>query len=376
MKTKKKHKLLFILKLPPPLTGAALMNEKVNNSHYLHETFCIKTIKVSLVDNIKDLGKFRLGKIFKTVSYVFKLFYSLLFFRPAVVYIHLSPTSFAFFRDSIFILIAKLFQKPVLAHLRARGVKEYLKKKSNLTKRYYRFIFSKCQVICLTKAVTTDVEDVYCKTPIVIHNGIQKSALYKPRNYNASERPLRILFLSNLIIKKGILDFIYALEILSNSNVSYRAFIVGNDADYTNEEIKKILADKKIDEYVDVLGPLYNDDKEKIFAESDVYVFPTFFPVETFGSVVVEAMQHELAIVSTNFYSIPEIISDGIDGLLVDINCPNQIAEKIKYLISDTQLRKKIGTNARKKFLENFTFETFEKKFVELINATINKNCI
>jgi glycosyltransferase involved in cell wall biosynthesis len=106
-----------------------------------------------------------------------------------------------------------------------------------------------------------------------------------------------------------------------------------------------------------------------MLSDSDILVFPS--KIDVFGIVNLEAMQHGLAVISTNISAIPDIVEDGVTGFLVDTDAPDQIADKLEILLNNPSLCYEMGVKGRKKYEESFTLEKFEKKLTEVLKAAI-----
>ena len=106
--------------------------------------------------------------------------------------------------------------------------------------------------------------------------------------------------------------------------------------------------------------------KEKLFATSDIFVFPT--RSEVFGTVNIEAMNYSLPVVSSKEGEIPEIVQDGITGFLVNKRSPGELADKILILINDADLRKEMGIRGRKNFELKYTLEAHGKNIDNCLN--------
>jgi glycosyltransferase involved in cell wall biosynthesis len=87
-------------------------------------------------------------------------------------------------------------------------------------------------------------------------------------------------------------------------------------------------------------------------AESALTVVPS--RSEAFGLVVIESMAVGTPAVASAVGGIPEIIRDGVDGFLVPPDDPAALADKIGLLLSNAELRHKMGLNARERFLSRF----------------------
>ena len=86
--------------------------------------------------------------------------------------------------------------------------------------------------------------------------------------------------------------------------------------------------------------------------------------------VIVEAMQFDKPVVSTQWRGIPSVVSADESGFLVPIKSPERVAEKLELLINDPALRSKMGAAGRRIFEEEFSIERFyermEAAFVQL----------
>jgi glycosyltransferase involved in cell wall biosynthesis len=88
--------------------------------------------------------------------------------------------------------------------------------------------------------------------------------------------------------------------------------------------------------------------------------------------VLLEAMQHKLAIVATNEGGISSIIDDGETGFLVAQKNIQMLANKLQLLIEQPEIRLKMGENANLKYKKEFTLANFEANLVSILNKTIS----
>jgi glycosyltransferase involved in cell wall biosynthesis len=93
--------------------------------------------------------------------------------------------------------------------------------------------------------------------------------------------------------------------------------------------------------------------------------------VENFPVSILEYMSCGKAVVSTNVGGIPEMFQDGLSGFLVDKESPDKLAEKIVLLTSDAQLRKFMGSCARKRVCNNFRLDTMTDSYKEFIRGLV-----
>jgi glycosyltransferase involved in cell wall biosynthesis len=137
--------------------------------------------------------------------------------------------------------------------------------------------------------------------------------------------------------------------------------------------IEEYLKSSGLDECIDFLGVLEGENKWRVFAYTDILCFPTFFESESFGLVLIEAFSFEIPVVATNWRGIPSVVDDGIDGYLVPTNDPQAVANKLEVLIKDPALRRMMGVNGRKKYLNHYTIDLFQSRMGEVFTAVLEK---
>jgi len=99
-------------------------------------------------------------------------------------------------------------------------------------------------------------------------------------------------------------------------------------------------------------------------AQIDIFVYPSWH--EGFGRSIMEALAMEKAVVATNVGGIPDLIKDGENGFLVLPHNPQELAQKIKELMEDKELRNEFGKAGREWVSKNFEWEDGIKKFANL----------
>lgn len=358
--------------LPPPVHGAALRNLSLLNSEMINNKFEVHSLPLKFIDNMKDLGKFSFRKIFLMIKYSLDLSRILLTRKIDLVYFTMSPSGGAFYRDILFITIIKLFRKNRVLHFRVKGIKKT--SESMLGRMLVKYAFRGSEIVCLSKHHMLDVEGLTTNPPFHVPNGIKVETefLHLVNDNNTPDGcTAKILFLSNLSRKKGVPELIDALSDLNTRGYKFSASLVGSEWDMSFGDVNKLIRNAGLKDMVTVEGPKFGKEKFTFIAQSDIFVFPTYF--ELFPGVVLEAMMFGKAIVSTLEGSIPEMIDHGINGILTEQRNVKQLADGIAFLIDNPEIRKKMSKQARDKFFKEFTLESFEKKMLAVFEQSINK---
>lgn len=183
--------------------------------------------------------------------------------------------------------------------------------------------------------------------------------------------PYTFLFLSNMIEAKGVVDLLKACAMLSQKGISYKCNFVGKWSNVTEERFNNLLKELGLNDNVRYLGAKYGNDKISVLKNADSLVFPTFYKGETFGLVLLEAMEYEMPCISTCVGGIPSVVNDGDTGLLVQPKDTKALADKMLWLIEHQEEGLLMGKKGRNRFLENFTLDIFEHRLLDILSAVI-----
>jgi glycosyltransferase involved in cell wall biosynthesis len=109
----------------------------------------------------------------------------------------------------------------------------------------------------------------------------------------------------------------------------------------------------KLAKDVDFMG--FKPDIEKELVKMDLYVQPSVS--ESFGLAIVQAMSVGLPVIATKTGGIPELITEGKSGILVEAGNPKQLAVAILKLLSNKGLAKRMGEAARRESVVRFNLK-------------------
>jgi len=136
---------------------------------------------------------------------------------------------------------------------------------------------------------------------------------------------------------------------------------------------KQFISDHQLGQQVTLLGPVSGEAKWQTLVNADMLAFPTFYYYETMGAVLLEAMQAGLPVIATRRASIPEIVQEGVHGLLVNEQDPDDLAEKILRLADDPALRAKMGVAGRQRFDDYYTHEHYGQRMIGVFEHLANR---
>ena len=139
------------------------------------------------------------------------------------------------------------------------------------------------------------------------------------------------------------------------------------DASFREKILSKISM-YQIKDQVIFRGELIGESKFKEFNDCNVLVFPSKVPSETFGLVIVEAMQFFKPSVVTNLNGPRYVVQNNFDSLLYQSENIQDLYDKILLLRTDNVLYTTLCNNARRSYEEKYTLDNFEKKVSSILS--------
>ncbi len=148
------------------------------------------------------------------------------------------------------------------------------------------------------------------------------------------QRPT-VLCVAHMYPRKNIAALIRATKLVASRIGGIRVRIVGQGPELPR--LEKLTALLGVSDHIEFLGPLSHVDLLREFASCDLFCLPSL--QEGFGLVFLEAMASGKAVVACRTSSTPELIEDGVNGLLAQPRDDHDLADKLVRLLGDANLR-------------------------------------
>ncbi|MCG9967835.1 glycosyltransferase family 4 protein [Pelotomaculum terephthalicicum JT] len=177
-----------------------------------------------------------------------------------------------------------------------------------------------------------------------------------------------LLFVGRLGLEKNIGFLMECFAIINREMSKVRLVLVGSGPE--EEELKSKAKELGIAEQVTFTGVLPPSDVVNCCAGADIFVFSSV--TETQGIVIGEAKAAGLPVVAVSAFGVSEMVDDGIDGFLTELE-PLQFIEKITLLLKNDDLREKMSHNARKN-AENLSTANCTAKLINCYGQVIEKS--
>jgi glycosyltransferase involved in cell wall biosynthesis len=311
------------------------------------------------------------GSAFRRLSIAVRAYLNLLAMllagRVATVHSHMAMRG-SFWRKSLFNATARGAGVPVIAHLHGSEFKQFYAALSPRLQRRVSIEFERCHcVLVLSRSWAEFVRSIAPRAHVVeMPNHVR---LQPPREFLApsqGEDVVTVLFLGLVGDRKGVFDLLPALASALQAAPSLRLVIGGNGE---LDRARAMVTTLGLDKQVQLLGWVTGDQKQAALRSADVYVLPSHnegLPVS-----ILEAMSHGLPIVATRVGGIPELLRDGVDGLLLEPGDVPALASALVRLATQRDQRINMGQAARQRISEGYCDDVVLPRLYEVYDDAL-----
>lgn len=371
------NKILVVGQTPPPFHGQSIMIEQMLNGNYNHVK--LYHVRMHFSRGVDDIGRFQPGKIMHLLAIILKIIYykfryniHVLYYPPA------GPNKVPVLRDLIILSCTRFLFKRVIFHFHAGGVSTIYEQLPAFLKWLYRkCYFYPDAALRLSEFNPADGEFLQAKKEFIVPNGIEDYAPHFIKNTNSTSPTsnlCRILYVGALKETKGLLVLIEACRLLKEKGLDFTLEAVGEfESIQFQESVTAKVEQYQLADRVVFPGVLTGEEKIERYAGADIFCYPTFFESETFGIVLLEAMQCSLPIVASRWRGVQSVVRDGVTGFLVPIKDSAELADKLAFLIINPALRKEMSARSREIFLQEYTIEKFHENMEKIFLSVSTK---
>lgn len=364
-------RLLFMVQLPPPLHGAATVNQMTVQAEPILKRFQVDVIPMSFNRSFDDIFEpYQIRKFVRLGTVWGNLVRKCLLEKPDILVVTLALDATALIRDVVFLNTARaLGVRQIVIQLHGTNLKKRADK-SSLIHKLYQNAFENTDVILLSDLLYEDVSAYVDKSRVwVVPNGIEEPVI-KPiqEQDDCRDRAVQLLYLSSLMRLKGPLVLLDALTLLKSRVTGFHVTFAGPFIEEgLEEEFYELVQQHGLEAWISVVGPVYGEEKGRAYENADIFILPTLN--ECFPLVLLEAAAYGLPAVASLEGGISDIIDDGETGLLTEMGNPEDLAQKLECLIRDEQTRESMGRAARLKFAQKYTKANYELNMSEALRG-------
>jgi glycosyltransferase involved in cell wall biosynthesis len=361
--------------LPPPMGGMATFYESLLASSLSRRVDLAFVNTSSQKRSFEEGGRLSFSNIFQSIADCWRFARAVIRHRPVIAHIG-TAYGVSFVKHSVCVLIAGLFGSKVLLHPHCSYDVLY-EDRSSLWKWYVRRVFRLSSGVIALSQEWLRVSRVapHCKVyalPNAVclqpYANIAQERVTSPRQAQA----LHVLYLGHIGQAKGSFDLVEAASHL-HPKVHFEIKLIGGDlAPGEGAVLREKIRAAGLQAQLQVCPPVTGLEKLAAYRWADVFVYPSY--AEGMPMAVIEAMACGLPIIATTVGGLPDLVSDGVNGLLVDAGCPEQIAAGLCRLAEEPETQASMGRQSYQRAFHDYDFENRVEKMVGMYAALLTQS--
>ncbi len=291
--------------------------------------------------------------------------------RPRIVHINTSFEPKGYWRDIVYLVLAKLMGRKVVYQIHGGALPaEFFPNSRILTLLLRHVLRWPDAVVLLAKSEITAYRSFAPRARLVrIANAVAPCEVDLAAGRYMQDRPLEIVYLGRFAVNKGILETIAAVKILRDRGVRVNLTIGGSGP--AESEISRAIDAGQLADRVCVAGAVYGDAKQRLWRQADVFAFPTYHR-EGLPYALLEAMAAGAVPVASQVGAIPDVMQHEVHGLFVPAHDPQAVATALERLASDRRLLHRLALNARKRVYDQYSIARLAEEFADLYTGLAN----
>lgn len=324
----------------------------------------IKNIHKKPVALIKSLNVFKFNKEAASLSILYKVIPFLNKNNYDIIHCHFGPNGNlgALLKDT------GVFKGKLITAFHGYDMTQYIEKNGN---NVYDHLFKIGDLFLPISNLWKDkLIKLGCdRQKIIVHRmGINiNKFLFHPRKPRKNGK-INLLTIARLVEKKGVQYGIQAVAQLVKKYPGIEYRIIGDGPLKT--KLESLTKKLNICGNVKLIGWKQQEEIIELIEESDILLAPSITgkdgDQEGIPVAIMEALAQGLPVISTYHSGIPELIEDGVSGLLVPERNIDALAEKLEYLIQHPEIWPTMGRAGRKRVEENFNIDKLNDQLVKI----------
>lgn len=307
----------------------------------------------------------KVSKIIRFLLSPAQLFVKLIRENPQIVHLNTSLEYRSYWRDVAYLVVARILGKKIVYQVHGGAMPQVFFENSRLLTSILRWVFRLTDaVVLLSQEELRAYQDFVPNHHLeVIPNAIEIGIDPEWKKTTIRDKPLQLVFVGRLAAVKGIFEIIEAIELVRDQGRNIRLIIAGSGPD--EDKLMAMVNAKSLNGCVSFVGAVHGQDKDRIWQEADLFVFPTYHR-EGLPYTLLESMAARTPPVISPVGAIPDVMSDGVHGVFVPSKQPEVLAKAIEQLDDDRDSISRMGEAGRERVESYYTVSRLAEDFCNL----------
>jgi glycosyltransferase involved in cell wall biosynthesis len=282
--------------------------------------------------------------------------------RPRIVHINTSLEPKSYWRDVVYLAVAKLARCKVVYQVHGGALPgDFFAGNRGLTALLRRVLCWPDVVVLLARSEMAAYADFAPRARLVrIANAVAPEAATVRPEGGAEHRPLRIAYVGRLAADKGVLETVEAVRILRDRGIDIQLTIAGSGS--LESEIIEAIAANRLADRTALVGAVFGAAKQQLWQQADVLAFPTYHR-EGLPYALLEAMASGAVPVVSPIGAIPDVVQDEVNGLLVPARDAPALANALERLARDRPLLRRLALAAHLRVVNHYSLARMAEEF-------------
>lgn len=285
-----------------------------------------------------------------------------------LVHIH-SSDGFSFWRKALLLFLGKGLGCRVIFQIHSGEFLDFYRAQGSASQSFIRRVLRTAdQIVVLTNSWKQKIGSfIASPAKITVVGNPVDTLKYKPcQRANSPPTAPRALFLGILVKAKGVYDIVECLRLLKEQGLLMRATLAG---DREIDQVRTASKKAGVEEFIHLPGWVSEPTKLELLKASDMLLLPSY--AEGLPLCVLEAMACGLPIVCTNVGGLPDLVTDGENGLLLASGDVPALARSVAKLAKDSSLRQRMGLRNLQKVQNEYSLRAIGQRIGGLYWTTL-----
>jgi glycosyltransferase involved in cell wall biosynthesis len=282
--------------------------------------------------------------------------------RPQIVHINTSFEPKGYWRDIVYLGVAKALGRKVVYQVHGGALPQEFFGRNRVLRALLRRILCWPDVVVLLAHSEMAAYRAFAPKARLtrIANAVSLcNADLSPGRY-LTTRPLEVVYLGRLAATKGIFESIEAVRILRDRGIETRLTLAGSGS--AQAAACRAIETAGLGDRVRVIAPVFGTDKQRLWQQADVFVFPTYHR-EGLPYALLEAMACGAVPVASPVGAIPDVMQHEVHGLFVPAHESQAVAAALERLANDRPLLHRLALAARKRVVDQYSVARLAEEF-------------
>ncbi|MBI4740022.1 MAG: glycosyltransferase family 4 protein [Betaproteobacteria bacterium] len=300
----------------------------------------------------RDEGALR--RLLRLVASPFGFAAFLLWQRSGIVHLNTSLVPRAYWRDFAYLCVAKLLRRKVVNQIHGGALPGAFA--ANTATRFLlrRFLLSSDIVAVLSSEELRAYRAFAPPARVdLVPNAIRLTDSLSGMRGVAKNGLLRLVYVGRIARAKGLFDALAALRSLRGEGLGFSFRLAGSGPD--ERALRDAVNALGLQDEVHLLGPVFGEKKDRLWQESDIFIFPT--ESEGLPYALLESMAAGCVPLTCPVGAIPDVMQDGVHGVFVPPGDPPAIAAAIRRLAADRPALSRLSQAGRDRIAGEYTVE-------------------